>query len=223
MVGLLMLLTWVIFIFFDFKFLQKAIDSISSRSSFSVFWILAGFLGIDVILPVPSTVIFTLAGNILGIYLGMLSITVGMLICSVAGYILGYYSEKSFLKKLISKKDRKKMQLWNLKSGHWLIIISKGLPIVNESLCLTCGLTKMSFKKYITFSFAGILPLAFAYSFFGSIAETIEQVLMVICFGFLISFMVAILIKKKWNNGKPDREPDKKMSCRNNSSFSNKI
>ncbi|MDZ7837941.1 MAG: hypothetical protein U5N58_08310 [Actinomycetota bacterium] len=99
-----MLLTWIIFVFLDVNFLQKAIDRISSRSSFSLFWIIAGLLGIDIILPVPSTVIFTLAGNILGVFLGMLSIITGMFICSMTGYIIGYYSEKSFLKRLISKK-----------------------------------------------------------------------------------------------------------------------
>lgn len=198
LIFLIMLLTWAIFVFLDFNFLQDILIEVKSFPSSSIFWIFAGFLGADVFLPIPSTVIFTLAGNTLGIFLGFLSTTLGMLACSSIGYLLGFHSDKLFFKKMVSEKDKKTMNLWNNKVAGWIVIISKGLPILNETICLTCGFTKMNFVKYTLFSLSGIVPIAFIYSLFGYIAETAEQVLIIICFGFLVSFILAVLIRRKY-------------------------
>ena len=59
----------------------------------------------DVFLPVPNGLTNTLAGAILGFYLSIPIIWIGLTLGSLVGFAIGKYAAKPFAMKLLSKED----------------------------------------------------------------------------------------------------------------------
>ncbi len=194
---LLLLLSWSASIFLDLGFLERSFYRLYSIPDTWVFPVIVGALGIDIIFPIPSTIIYTIAGNLLGLWTGFLAIFSGMSVCSIAGYLLGRFSGKAFSKKILSIQERGRMEKWGTAGSRWLIMVSKGLPLMNETVCITCGFAKMGFVKYLAYSFAGTVPVAFVYAYLGNIAENVTQIIIIICACFLTALFATYLIRKK--------------------------
>jgi uncharacterized membrane protein YdjX (TVP38/TMEM64 family) len=50
---------------------------------------LGGLLAADIVLPVPSSIVNTAAGSLLGFWAGMGTAWVGLMVSAVGGYVLG--------------------------------------------------------------------------------------------------------------------------------------
>ena len=47
------------------------------------------------------------------------------------------------------------------------MILSRGIPILSESICFTAGYNKMNFKVYTFLNIVGAIPISLVYGYFG--------------------------------------------------------
>jgi membrane protein DedA with SNARE-associated domain len=120
-------------------------------------------------IPVPSEIIMPFAGWMLvkeeslaavftllaGVY-GALGNTIG----SVIAYLVGMWGGRPLLEKygkyiLIYRHDLEMADRWFVRRGSWSIFISRLLPVVRTFISLPAGIARMSFIKFLVYTFIG--------------------------------------------------------------------
>ena len=139
-------------------------------------------LASDIIFPVPSSIVLYLNGYILGVIPGTIISIGGLMVGCVIGYYIGKYSSSLFN---ISK---------NLKAQHLLskygpsaIILTRGIPILSESICIVCGYNALNFRKYILLNCIGYIPVCLIQAYFGNLGFEGKNI-------FLLSFACSIAL-----------------------------
>ena len=118
----------------------------------------------DILLPVPSSIVMYTNGFILGFFQGMVLSLVSVIIGAYIGYYLGRFTSYG----LKAKRDQK-TDIFLSKYGSTAILVSRGIPILSESVSIVCGYNKMNLKNYLLFNVIGYIPVCLLYAFFGSI------------------------------------------------------
>ncbi len=139
-------------------------------------------LALDLILPLPSSILMTISGYYCGVILGTLFSFIGAMLCA----ILGFWSCRKFGSKAYdraigeSQEDVKKLFE---NHGPWMILISRGFPMLTEIISCLAGLSKMSFGKFIFYSIIGTLPICFVYAWAGSVGNKNPNVAVAVSLG----------------------------------------
>lgn len=131
-------------------------------------------LGIDVILPIPSSIIMITNGVLFGFVAGGILSLTGGLISSVTGYFIGLKSNK-LARKFSSETEEAKARTFLEKYGSIAIIASRPIPVLAESISIMSGTLNWNFKKVLINSFIGLLPISFVYSLTGAYSTSFNS------------------------------------------------
>ena len=156
-------LVYLIFGSFEQTFFSALDELKSNQVQYSLFSFL--ILSSDFILPVPSSIVMYLNGVVLGIIPGAILSFISLMITAIAGYYTGA---------LIPLRDENKSEKTNamfIRYGPSIIIITRGIPILSESICIVCGLNRMPLKWYLMLNAVGYFPLCILYAYFGYIGK----------------------------------------------------
>lgn len=176
--------TLIIITFLVFSHLETYFsDTLNALSPYHLQFAIVSFviLASDIILPVPSSIVMYINGYILGLWAGALVSFAGLLVGAVVGYHIGRWSSKGFG---IEKNERAQHILSTY--GAVAILMSRGIPIISESICIVCGYNKMPFGKYFLFNLIGYIPLSLLYAFCGRLGYDKNT--------FLLSFGCSLVI-----------------------------
>lgn len=174
----------IIIVFLAFENLEAYFsDKLNALSKYPVQFAMLSFgiLMADIVLPVPSSIVMYVNGYVLGIPMGALVSLLALLIGSLIGYYLGKFTSRG----LKAKTDERTHTLL-AKYGALAILMSRGIPILSESICIVCGYNNMPLKKYLILNLIGYIPLCVLYAFCGSIGYDENN--------FLISFVCSLFI-----------------------------
>lgn len=159
--------------------------------------IIIGLLTSDLVLPIPSSVVMTFSGLFYGFLAGALISTIGSLTGSITGFIIFRKKGQSFTKKLIDMDEQKSMNNWFNSYGEGILIISRMIPMLAETMACFAGLTKISFKRFLLFIAVGTIPISLYYSYFGSHLKTVSEWSLPLAIGIIIPGIIWIILKKK--------------------------
>ncbi|MCE7992360.1 MAG: VTT domain-containing protein [Roseivirga sp.] len=170
----------VVFVFFEslelyFSDLLNAAESNQTEYALLSFLVLSS----DIVLPVPSSIVMYGNGLVLGLIKGALLSLFAVFISSSIGYYLGKVSN---YKASSSEKATAIMQ----KYGALGIIITRGIPILSESIVFTAGYNRLNFRFFTLLNLIGYLPVCFIYAYFGNLAQNTNL--------FLISFAASLVV-----------------------------
>lgn len=153
-------------------------------------WVSFFVLASDILLPVPSSIVMYTNGFALGLWQGALISLAALMLGSTIGYYLGKFTSMG-----VKAKDDSRASRFLEKYGIVSVLISRGIPILSESICVVCGYNRMPFRTYIILNLAGYVPLCLLYALFGSLGYDRNT--------FLISFGCSLLISAAfWLAGK---------------------
>jgi uncharacterized membrane protein YdjX (TVP38/TMEM64 family) len=177
----------IIVSFFFFQNLELFFNTLQNRfreNPFSFAFISFIILASDIVLPVPSSIVMFVNGYVLGTAFGAAISLIASLFGSVLGYYIGSFTSFG----LKSKSDNYVKKLIET-YGPLTILISRGIPVLSESVSIVCGYNQMSFKSYFTFNLFGYIPICLIYSFFGNVGY--DKHLFLISFGFSLFISAA--------------------------------
>lgn len=133
-------------------------------------------LALDVVLPVPSSMVSLLAVAVLGAVGGYLVIFVGLCLGSLLGYWLGagYFRIASGL---LDIEDWRKAGRLATRLNTWSLICLRGVPVLAETSVLAAGMQRYPLRRFLVITTLANAGLAAVYSALGSfVAE--DQVLL---------------------------------------------
>jgi uncharacterized membrane protein YdjX (TVP38/TMEM64 family) len=136
-------------------------------------------LSSDIVLPVPSSIVMYGNGLVLGLLKGALLSLVAVFVSSTIGYYLGRFSN------FRARSDQRATAIMQ-KYGPLGIIITRGIPILSESVIFTAGYNRMNFRLFTALNLIGYLPVCFIYAYFGNLAQSANL--------FLISFAASMVV-----------------------------
>lgn len=120
-------------------------------------------------IPLPSEIIMPLAGwmlvkeqNLPAIYTLVAGVygALGCVVGSIIAYIVGMWGGRPFLQKygkyiLISHHDLNLADRWFEKSGGWVILVSRLLPVIRTFISLPAGIARMHLVNFLIYTFIG--------------------------------------------------------------------
>lgn len=144
---------------------------------------------VDLVLPVPQTVVIAALGIIYGTVLGGLLGSVGLITGGLLGYVLMLTSARRMVKWLVSPQSLNKMDSLFERAGAWAIVLTRSLPYsVPEAIVFLAGLAGMPMGKFTMALTVGSVPTAFAFAAIG--AGWADQPILAL----IISYVLPILL-----------------------------
>ena len=127
-----------------------------------------GLLTIDLLLPVPSSIVMALSGKLLGTWWGGAASFAGAMLAAAIGYGACRRWGESAFRRLIGGADRERVRAWFQRYGVYAIILSRPVPMLTEILSCLAGLSAMRARTFFGAAVLGTLPICFVYSYVGS-------------------------------------------------------
>ena len=152
-------------------------------------WVVAGaifgLLAFDVFFPVPSSIVSTAAGVLLGIAPGAAIVWTGMMAGCVLGYALGSRGS-SAAKKLVGEDGLARASELVRRYGDLTIVLCRPVPVLAEASVVFAGLVRAPFRRFVSLTAASNLGIALGYAAFGAFSLRLDS--------FLVAFLGAMLL-----------------------------
>jgi uncharacterized membrane protein YdjX (TVP38/TMEM64 family) len=112
-------------------------------------------LALDVLLPVPSSIVSTAAGAMLGLLPGIAASTAGMTLGCALGYACGRRFGLPLVLRFVGTRDLEQVSLRFQRGAVWALATMRPVPVLAEASALFAGVSGVPFPQFI-----GITTLA---------------------------------------------------------------
>jgi len=130
-------------------------------------------LGLDVFLPVPSSVLMTLNGTLFGVGLGVLVSLVGCLLSG--GIALGAgRSSRPLLRRIAAEGEMRGARRGLKRWGIAALVFTRPLPVLAEATAIAAAAGGMKTGPFLLGIFLGSLPIALLYAVAGALATDFQ-------------------------------------------------
>jgi uncharacterized membrane protein YdjX (TVP38/TMEM64 family) len=117
----------------------------SNQSKPIIAAVLAGLLAGDVFLPVPSSLVSTAAGYLLGLVPASLISWAGMTAGCGLGYVAGSWAGgAASAGRFVSESDLARVSTARERYGDWMLVLFRAVPVLAEASVIFAGFTRMS-------------------------------------------------------------------------------
>jgi uncharacterized membrane protein YdjX (TVP38/TMEM64 family) len=178
LIVIVLLVILVPFFFFHEYFDGWTADLLKTSSRHPVYTaaVLCILLASDIVLPVPSSIISTGAGFLLGFFYGTIVSFAGMTLGCLIGYVLGKGSGR--VMRWLDIETRLRMERFFKRSGKWAIIIARPIPVLAEATVFFAGISKMNFTAFAWTTSLSNLGISMVYATVGSYSISVNSVLL---------------------------------------------
>jgi len=184
------------FLLWEAEIYTIAAEYLSGDHELELMAIVAGLLMLDVFLPVPSSLVGTSAGIILGWELGFLSCFVGLTLGSLVGYAVGYLFRKTFFHRYFSDDEFRNLSFNLSQYGFLTLIACRGVPVLAEMSVLIAGFHRFGFGRFLLATTIANFFVAGIHTYLGVTAAESESIyfiaiafLFVPVFGYPLRFL----------------------------------
>ena len=160
--------------------------------------VVVGLLATDIFLPIPSSVVATLAGYQLGAVGGTVATWAGMTIGAVIGFALARGLGPGFVAWMTRHSDLTRTQMLTERFGPLILVLGRGVPVLAEATVLLMGMHGLSWRRFLPPVMLANLGLAVAYAAFGELAGKYQ--LLPLAVGVSIALpVVMVALFRRWS------------------------
>lgn len=153
-------------------------------------------LASDLLLPVPSSVVSTLAGARLGIIAGTAASWIGMTAGGTIAFALARWLGRPFAERMAGK-ETSRLERLAARFGPRLVVAARALPVMAEASVLLVGAMRLSWRAFLPALALSNLGISLVYAVFGVWAERSNAVPAAIVASIAIP-VVATTIARWW-------------------------
>ena len=179
--------------------LQDIVDQITIWSGENIIFnsLLVIFaLTSDVLLPVPNGLTNTIAGAILGFYIAIPVIWIGLTLGAIVGFAIGKFAAKPIAKKILSESELKKSEDLSKKFGISVLLLSRPAPAFAEISTVAAGMSGMSWLTFLSVMIISNFFVAIIYALIGTAALTSQSVSLALIGIAIIPFLFWLLARR---------------------------
>lgn len=145
--------------------IERWLDEALSPSATAA--MVVGALTSDILLPVPSSFVSTLAGSRLGVAVGAAVIWIGMTAGCALGFALARWLGRPLALRFSSPEDLQRMEMVAKRGGPLILALMRPLPILAEASVLLVGAIGLSWRQFLPVVCLANFGLAVAYAALG--------------------------------------------------------
>lgn len=142
-------------------------------------------LALDVFLPVPSSIVSTGAGVLLGFWQGAAVVWLGMMAGCAVGYALGFRGSGA-AGRLVGTESLERAGQLMARYGDLTIVLCRPVPVLAEASVVFAGLVRAPFGRFARLTALSNLGIALGYTAFGAFSMRLDS--------FLVAFVGALLL-----------------------------
>lgn len=124
-------------------------------------------LMLDLVLPIPSTVVMSALGFLYGPWWGGLLAAGGSWLAGVFAYTLCRTLGPRMAVRLVGERDLARGQALFERYGGWLVAWSRWMPVLQETVACMAGLARMRPAPFAVALACGSLPIGFSFAAIG--------------------------------------------------------
>jgi membrane protein DedA with SNARE-associated domain len=130
--------------------------------------LIMGLLASDLFLPIPSSMVSTSAGLLLGFGPGMMVSAAGMCAGAILGYIFGAMAGEGLLRRYVGDKEMERAARLSRKYGIAALVVSRAVPVLAEASVVCAGATRMPLPRFLAATTVANLAVSAAYAAIGA-------------------------------------------------------
>jgi len=123
-------------------------------------------LAVDILIPVPSSLVSTACGMTLGFLGGTCASFIGMTLSSAAGLLLGRYAAPA-AQRLIGQNEIAWLHSFHKQHGVWLLLALRPVPVLAEASVVFSGLARQPLPQALAVTALGNLAVSATYAAVG--------------------------------------------------------
>ena len=149
----------------------------SGSSRWAIGAVLAALLAGDLILPIPSSLLSTAAGSLLGLWPGALVTWTGMTVGCWIGYGLGTGPGRAATRRFVGEQEIDRVSELHARIGDWIVIVFRAVPVLAEASVIFAGVAGMPASRFFLMTGLSNAGIAITYSAVGVYAIETESFL----------------------------------------------
>lgn len=131
-----------------------------------------GVLSTDILLPVPSSLVSTLAGAQLGVVAATAASWLGMMLSASLGFGLARSFGRSLALRFCQPDDLERLDHFGRCYGAWTVVATRALPVLAEAAVFVVGLSELSWRRFLPPMMLSNLGIALVYALLGHFARS---------------------------------------------------
>ena len=128
--------------------------------------LLALLLAVDIVVPVPSSLVSTACGMALGFWGGTCASFAGMSVTALAGYFIGRYAS-GYAARLVGVREAALLEDFHRRHGVWLLLALRPVPVLAEASVVFSGVARLPFRQVAAVTMLGNLAVSAVYAAIG--------------------------------------------------------
>jgi uncharacterized membrane protein YdjX (TVP38/TMEM64 family) len=140
----------------------------------------SALLVLDIVLPVPASIIMGLNGKLFGVPLGTLVSLCGTMAAATIGFSIGR-AGGPLLDRVVKPEERRQAEQLVQKWGALAIIVMRPVPMLAETVTILAGTSGMSWRTFLISAFVGSVPMCYLFALAG------EQASIALMFGAVLA------------------------------------
>ncbi|MDX1946537.1 MAG: VTT domain-containing protein [Pirellulaceae bacterium] len=165
--------------------------------------VVMGLLAADVFLPIPSSVISTLAGTQLGWLAGTVACWLGMTLGAILGFAIARRFGPPLVARITKPTDLARTTRLIDRFGVAILILGRGVPVLAEATVLSLGMNGFPWRRFLPPVLLANLGLALAYAVFGELAERYQILPAALAFAIALPVLMAALFRAWTHKANP--------------------
>lgn len=137
-----------------------------------------GLLIIDVLLPIPSSLVMIAHGAIFGVVAGTALSLIGSTGAAAFGFLIGRRGGGA-LARVVPAEERIRADRLLARWGMLAVIATRPVPLLAETTVIMAGASSMSWRQVMIAAVAGTVPAALLYALTGAVAASFTNGTMV--------------------------------------------
>ena len=154
-------------------------------------WLVASavfaLLALDVFLPVPSSIVSTASGVLLGFGLGSAVVWTGMMAGCLVGYAIGA-TRIGAARRFIGDDGIRRASALMQRYGDLALVLCRPVPVLAEASVVFAGLVRANYGRFVRLTAVSNLGIAAGYAAVGAFSRRLDS------YSFLIAFAGALLL-----------------------------
>lgn len=130
--------------------------------------VVIGLLAADILLPVPSSLVSTSAGALLGWTAGTAASTIGMTAGCLLAYVLGRGGGRRSVGKWVGEQEMARFDALFARVGPWAILIARPVPVLAECSAFLSGVNAFPAWRFTLLTAVANLAISGVYAALGA-------------------------------------------------------
>ena len=200
-ISLCLLVPLVPFLFFHEAIENRVQSFVENPPSYEVvFAVVVGLLSTDIFLPIPSSMVSTLAGTILPVEIALVASWIGLNLSAIVGFVTGRFFGRSAAIRFSNSESLQQMETLTNRYGIVILVLTRALPILAEAAVLFVATNKMPWRRFMLPIVLSNLGIAIAYSLFGSIAKEQEWIVVALAISVAFPLLLTGIVRFQFRN-----------------------